>query len=104
MKIFTETLKKVKDGKNDAINKQNFELAASLRDVEREMCKYSFYDSIDLVSFMRYIKNNTWRYEDVYKYLQPLERKIKLDKINNTLKPLIRMDKIRKIEKLNKKL
>lgn len=103
MKIFTDTLKKVKDGKNDAINKQNFELAASLRDVEREMCKYS-YEPIDLVSFMGFIKNNTWRYENVYKFLQPLERKIKLDKINNTLKPLIRMDKIRKIEKLNKKL
>ena len=107
MNIFNKTLDLVKNEKNKRIQEQNFDLACSLRDVERRICdfqrRFPNYSITNFQEFMIEIRRNVYNYNYVKPFLKPLERKLKLDKINFTLAPLVRKDKIKKIEKLNKK-
>ena len=105
MNLFTETLQKVKDKKQKAIQNQKFEIAAALRDIEKEMYIFSYNNSIyDLKSLVKHLTVHKFYYKELYnEFLVPLERLDKLEQINIIIKPLIRKDKIKKIEKLYKK-
>jgi hypothetical protein len=97
MKIFTKTLNIITAEKYNCIGLQQYELAAELRMIERDMIRMIQAGTIDLESFMKYI--NRQNYNDAaYVYLKPIERKIKLERINIILMPLVRRDKIRYIQ------
>lgn len=102
MKIFTKTLSIIITEKYNCINSQQYQLAAELRMIERDITEMIQSGTIDLDSFMKYIKyiqQECLNYDNgAYKYLNPIERKIKLERINIILMPLVRRDKIRYIQ------
>ena len=106
LNLFTETLQKVKEKKQKAIENQKFELACGLRDIEREMYIFSYNNSTnDLKSLVKHLTVHKFYYKELYnEFLIPFERLDKLEQINIIIKPLIRKDKIKKMEKLYKKI
>jgi hypothetical protein len=85
MNLYSKTLSTINEEKNNCVGVQDYENAASLRDMEKALINTSFDNYNKIRNYIRYVKAQSYYNDIAKKCIAPLltfvDRKSKLEKL-----------------------